>query len=160
MFTKAKTILKNNLTEFWEFAFKGNLISLAIGVVLGGAFGKLITSFVDNIVMPLINLFNPDAAKGAEYTTWKWRGIKYGLFMGDVISFIVIALAIFVLLVKVVGLIVKLTQKAQGPQKSTEPTEKECPLCLMKIPVKAVRCGHCTADIGGTPPATAAPRFA
>jgi large conductance mechanosensitive channel len=144
--------LKANLAEFWEFAFKGNLISLAIGVVLGGAFGALIKSFVDNIFMPIISLFSasPD---GAGYTRWEWKGIHFGVFIGDLISFLIIAAAIFVLMVKVVGWVVKLTRK---PAAASDPTEKECPLCLMKIPVKATRCGHCTADLGG-PTSTTAP---
>ena len=147
MIARAVSFLRANLTEFWEFAFKGNLISLAIGVVLGGAFGKLITSFVDNIFMPVISLVSATPEKGAGYTTWAWKGVKVGPFLGDLISFLIIATAIFLLMVKVVGWIVKLTKKAQGPQSPTEPTEKECPLCLMKIPVKARRCGHCTADL-------------
>jgi large conductance mechanosensitive channel len=152
--------LKANLAEFWEFAFKGNLISLAIGVVLGTAFGKLITSFVNNIFMPLISLFTGKPGQ-AGYERWEWHGIQFGVFVGDLISFLIIALAIFVLMVKVVGWLVKLTQKSQGPATPAEPTEKECPLCLMKIPVKATRCGHCTADLGGGggrgPNATTAP---
>jgi large conductance mechanosensitive channel len=146
--------LKANLAEFWEFAFKGNLISLAIGVVLGGAFGALIKSFVDNIFMPFISLpgkYMGDSGKG--YLGWEWQGVKYGLFIGDLISFLIIAAAIFVLMVKVVGWVVKLTRKPAAP---SDPTEKECPLCLMKIPAKAVRCGHCTADLGG-PTSTTAP---
>src|SRR6476661_8725267 len=94
--------LKANLGEFWEFAFKGNLISLAIGVVLGGAFGKLITSFVDNLFMPMIALPSRYMGKGGTgYLGWEWQGVKYGLFIGDLISFLIIAAAIFVLMVKV-----------------------------------------------------------
>ena len=149
MFARATSFLKSNLNEFYEFAFKGNLIALAIGVVLGGAFGKLITSFVDNVFMPLISAMSASPDKGAGYTQWQWRGVKFGAFLGDLVSFLIIALAVFLLTVKVVGWIVKLTRKAQPPSAPAEPTEKECPLCLMKIPAKAVRCGHCTADLDG-----------
>src|SRR5262245_9535654 len=131
MFARPIAFLKANLGEFWEFAFKGNLIALAIGVVLGGAFGKLITSFVANIFMPVISLFSATPDKGAGYTQWAWHGIKVGAFLADLISFLIIAAAIFVLMVKVVGWVVKLTKKAQAP---ADPTEKECPLCLMRIP--------------------------
>jgi large conductance mechanosensitive channel len=154
MFKRAAGFFRNNLTEFWEFAFKGNLISLAIGVVLGGAFGDLIKSFVGNIFMPVISLFGADTTKGAGYTQWQWRGIKVGAFLGDLVSFLIVAAAIFVLMVKVVSWVVKLTRKAPVPD---DPTEKECPLCLMKIPAKATRCGHCTADLGGGPTPTTAP---
>ena len=153
MFTKPIAFLKANFTEFWDFAFKGNLISLAIGVVLGGAFGKLITSFVNNIFMPVISLFTGKPGMPG-YERWEWHGIQFGAFIADVISFLIIAAAIFVLMVKVVSWVVKLTRKAPVP---ADPTEKECPLCLMKIPAKATRCGHCTADLGGGPPSTAAP---
>jgi large conductance mechanosensitive channel len=154
MFKRPLGYLRSNLTEFWEFAFKGNLISLAIGVVLGGAFGDLIKSFVGNIFMPVISLFGADATKGAGYMQWQWRGIKLGAFLGDLVSFLIVATAIFLLMVKVVGWIVSLTKKAQGPPPPDAPAEKECPLCLMKIPVRAVKCGHCTADL--TPDGSAA----
>jgi large conductance mechanosensitive channel len=154
MFAKPVAFLKANLGEFWEFAFKGNLISLAIGVVLGTAFGKLITSFVDNIFMPIISLPSQYmGSSGRGYLGWQWRGVNFGVFLGDLISFLIIAAAIFVLMVKVVGWVVKLTRK---PAAASDPTEKECPLCLMKIPLKAVRCGHCTADLDG-PTSTTAP---
>jgi large conductance mechanosensitive channel len=154
MFKRPLGYLRSNLTEFWEFAFKGNLISLAIGVVLGGAFGDLIKSFVGNIFMPVISLFGADATKGAGYMQWQWRGIKLGAFLGDLVSFLIVATAIFLLMVKVVGWIVTLTKKAQGPKAPDAPAEKECPLCLMKIPARATKCGHCTADL--TPGASAA----
>ena len=146
--------LKANLAEFWEFAFKGNLISLAIGVVLGGAFGTLIKSFVDNLFMPIISLPGKHFGNGGQgYLGWQWEGIKFGVFIGDLISFLIIAAAIFLLMVKVVGWVVKLTRKPATP---SDPTEKECPFCLMKIPVKASRCGHCTSDLDG-PTSTTAP---
>jgi large conductance mechanosensitive channel len=154
MFGKPIAFLKANLGEFWEFAFKGNLISLAIGVVLGGAFGNLITSFVKNIFMPIIALPGKYFGKsGQGYLGWEWQDLRFGLFIGDLISFLIIALAIFVLMVKVVGWVVKLTRKAPA---ASDPTEKECPFCLMKIPVKASRCGHCTSDLDG-PNSTTAP---
>jgi large conductance mechanosensitive channel len=156
MFKRAVTFLKGNLNEFWEFAFKGNLISLAIGVVLGGAFGSLIKSFVDNIFMPLISFAGADATKGAGYTQWQWHGVKFGAFIADLISFLIVALAIFLMMVKVVGWVVKLTKKMQGPTDPAQPTEKECPYCLMKIPLKAVKCGHCTADLEAAAAAAAA----
>ena len=138
--------LRGHLTEFWEFAFKGNLISLAIGVVLGGAFATMVKSFVDNIVMPLISLFSSQPGKPG-YLRWEWRGVKVGQFLGDAVTFVIVALVIFLLLVKVIGWIVKLTEKARGPKAPGEPTEKECPLCLMKIPARARRCGYCTSDL-------------
>jgi large conductance mechanosensitive channel len=151
MFKRAITFFKHNVGEFREFAFKGNLIQLAIGVVLGGAFGDLIKSFVSNVFMPVISIFSANPVKGAGYTQWQWRGVKFGAFLGDMISFVVIALAIFVLMVKVIGWMIQLTARVRGPAAPSEPIDKECPLCLMKIPMKAVKCGHCTSDL---PPGT------
>ena len=149
MFGKPLNILKSNLNEFKDFAFKGNLIQLAIGVVLGGAFGKLIASFVDNLFLPLISVFHADAAKGAGYTQWQWRGIKFGQFLGDLISFLIIALAIFLLMVKTIGWIVKLSARQQE-KPAAEATTKTCPYCLNTVPILAVRCGFCTSDIHDT----------
>lgn len=146
MFGKAIGVLKANLNEFKEFAFKGNLIQLAIGVVLGGAFGNLIKSFVDNLFLPLISVFNADAAKGAGYTQWQFKGIKFGAFLGDLISFLIIALAIFILMVKVIGWIVKLSARQQK-QETADATTKTCPYCMNTIPVKASRCGFCTSAL-------------
>ena len=119
---------------------------------------KLVTSFVDNIFMPVISLFSSTPGRGAGHMRWEWRGVRVGPFLGDLVSFLIVAVAIFLMMVKVVGWIVKLTRKAQAPAAAAEPTEKECPMCLMKIPVKAVRCGHCTSHLEGTAvPAGGAP---
>jgi large conductance mechanosensitive channel len=157
MFGKAVGVLKSNLTEFKEFAFKGNLIQLAIGVVLGGAFGKLITSFVDNLFLPVLSVFgaDPKNPNAAGYMRWQWRGIKFGAFVGDLISFLIISLAIFFLMVKVIGWIVKLSARQQADTPST-PTTKTCPYCLNTIPLLATRCGFCTSDINETLPPAAA----
>jgi large conductance mechanosensitive channel len=151
MIQRTLKFLRGNVAEFWEFAFKGNLISLAIGVVLGGAFGSLVKSFVDNLVVPLLGLLT-GAGKDGAYTQWQWRGIKYGAFLGDAVSFLLVSLAIFLLMIKVVDVIVKLTHRVKPPPAPGEPAEKECPLCLMKIPNKARRCGHCTADLPAATP--------
>jgi large conductance mechanosensitive channel len=163
MFGKAVGVLKNNLNEFKEFAFKGNLIQLAIGVVLGGAFGKLISSFVDNLFLPVLSAFgaDPKNAGNAGYMSWQWRGIKFGAFLGDLISFLIIATAIFLLMVKVIGWIVKLSARQQAGEPPS-PTTKTCPHCLNTVPLLATRCGFCTSDIKETlpPPATAAAALA
>ena len=156
MFAKAVGFLKANLNEFKEFAFKGNLVQLAIGVVLGGAFGKLITSFVDNLFLPVLSVVGADPKNpgAAGYTAWQWRGIKFGAFLGDLISFLIVALAIFVLMVKVIGWIVKLSARQQT-EVTANPTTKTCPFCLNTIPILATRCGHCTSDVKETVPGAA-----
>jgi len=156
MFGKAVGVLKSNLNEFKEFAFKGNLIQLAIGVVLGGAFGKLIASFVDNLFLPILSAFGADPKNtgSAGYMAWQWRGVKFGAFLGDLISFLIIALAIFILMVKVIGWIVKLSARQQAGE-APSPTTKTCPHCLNTVPLLASRCGFCTSDIKDTIPAAA-----
>lgn len=150
MFGKAIGVLKNNLNEFKEFAFKGNLIQLAIGVVLGGAFGGLIKSFVDNLFLPILSVFGASSEGGLPgYARWQFRGIRFGQFLADMISFLIIALAIFLLMVKVVGLLSRLTKKPAGT--TDTPVDKECPYCLSKIPLKATKCAHCTSELPALP---------
>ena len=105
------------LEEFKAFALKGNVVDLAVAVVIGGAFGKIVDSFVKNIVMPLISLVIPGEQA---YVNWKFvvgaKEIPYGLFLGEVVNFIIVAFAIFILLVKLVGsMIKKRTEEAAAP---------------------------------------------
>lgn len=140
------------LKEFKEFLMRGNVLDLAVAVVIGGAFGKIVTSFVGDVLMPAIglllgkvdfsNLFvnlsdthynTIAAAKAAGSPT-----LNYGLFINGVIDFIIIGFAIF--------LIVKAVNKLQKP-KAAEVTTKECQYCLSSIPLKATRCAHCTSQL-------------
>ena len=139
------------LKEFKEFAMRGNLIDLAIGIVIGGAFGKIVTSFVNDVVMPPIgkllrgvnfaDLFidlsgtNPasvQAAKDAGVPT-----LNYGAFLNTVIDFIIVAFVMF--------LVVKAINKMKKPAPAAAPTTKECPYCKTEIPLAATRCPHCTS---------------
>jgi len=139
------------LNEFRAFALKGNVIDMAIGIVIGVAFGKIVTSLVSDILMPplgllmgkvdfsslFINLSGPHytslaAAKAAGAPT-----INIGVFLQAIFDFIIVAFVIF-LLVKQVN------RLKREPQAS--PTTKDCPYCLSSIPIKATRCGHCTSE--------------
>ncbi len=143
------------LKEFREFAVKGNVLDMAIGIILGVAFGKIVTSMVEDIIMPPLglllgkvdftNLFfsltgrhfdTLAAAKAAGAPT-----VNYGLFVNNVLNFLIVAFAIFLLVRKVNRF------KRQQEAPPVEPTTRECPYCLSAIPVKAVRCAHCTADV-------------
>ena len=126
--------------EFKAFAFKGNMIDLAVAVVIGGAFGAVISSLVKNVIMPALSYVLPEQAG---YTAWKIGRIEIGIFMGEVINFLVIAVAVFLCIVQVLGMIQKLTT----PPAPSEPVTKECPYCLSVIPIKARKCAHCTADL-------------
>lgn len=142
------------LKEFKEFAMRGNVLDLAIGVIIGGAFGKIVTSLVNDILMPPIGLLlgqvnfgdlyidlsggnyeSLSAAQAAGAAT-----INYGLFLNTVIDFLIVALVIF--------LIVRQINRLQKPApKPAEPTTKECPYCLSAIPKKATRCPACTSAL-------------
>ncbi|OMF03991.1 mechanosensitive ion channel protein MscL [Paenibacillus sp. FSL H7-0331] len=142
------------IKEFKEFALKGNMIELAIGVIIGGAFGKVVTSIVNDIVMPPIGLLlgrvnfselfislngthyeNLAKAKEASAPT-----LNYGLFINNALDFLIVAAVIFIA-VKQLNRLRKKQENQPAPKKQT----KDCPECLSEIPEKAVRCKYCTA---------------
>ena len=146
------------LTEFKEFAMRGNVIDLAVGVVIGGAFGKIVTALVDKVIMPPIglliggvdfsNLFLTlkEGAKAAgPYATLaaaKDAGavtMNIGLFINTLISLVIVGFAIF--------MVVKAISKLQKQPQPADPTTKECPQCCTEIPLKASRCPHCTSEL-------------
>jgi len=99
--------------EFKAFAFKGNVVDLAVGVIIGGAFGKIVDSLVKHLIMPLISLIVPSEQS---YLGWKWvihgKEIPYGLFLGEVVNFLIVALALYIFIVKFLGLILKSKKQA------------------------------------------------
>jgi large conductance mechanosensitive channel len=145
------------LKEFKAFVMRGNVLDLAVGIIIGGAFGTIVKSLVDDVIMPPIglalgnvdftNLFLmlkpglkapppyptlPDAQAAGAVT------INYGSFINNVVTFIIVALAVF--------LIVRVANRLK-PQDAATPTTKDCPYCRMAIPVAATRCPHCTSDL-------------
>src|SRR5882757_8334729 len=139
------------LKEFKEFIARANVVDLAVGVIIGVAFGKIVTSLVEGIIMPPIGLllgkvdFSSlflvlDHAKGVPVSLAdaKAKGIPviaYGAFLNDVVNFVIVALVIF-LLVKIVNKL-----------RNTDPSKKDCPYCLSSIPIAATRCSACCADL-------------
>jgi large conductance mechanosensitive channel len=141
--------------EFREFIARGNVIDLAVAVVIGAAFGRIITSLVEGVVMPPIGLilgkvdfaslfYVLDSSKGtpkslAEAKTLGVPIIAYGQFLNDIINFLIVAFVIF--------LVVKAYNRLKSKQAASDaPTTKDCPYCLSTIPLKATRCKDCTAD--------------
>jgi len=139
--------------EFREFIMRGNVVDLAVGVVIGSAFGKIVTSFVEDVLMPPIGLMlgNADfsnlfvnlsgkhypsvaAAKQAGAAT-----LNYGIFFNNILNFLIIAFAIF--------LLIKQINRMNRPAPATAPATKDCPHCLSAVPLKATKCAHCTSEL-------------
>lgn len=126
------------LKEFREFAIRGNVMDLAVAVIIGGAFGKIITSLVDDILMPLIGLvlggidFTKQTAKVGDAV------VEWGLFVQSIIDFLIIAFVIF--------LLVRAMNRLKREEPAT-PTTKECTHCFTTIPLKATRCPNCTSQL-------------
>jgi large conductance mechanosensitive channel len=143
------------LKEFREFAMKGSVVDLAIGVIIGASFGKIVDSLVNDIIMPPIgralggvdftNMFV--ALSGGEFPTLKAAKdagaatINYGVFINTVVNFLIVALCLFAV-VKAMN-----SMRRQQPAAAPAPTTKNCPQCQMEIPIKAVKCGHCTSPV-------------
>lgn len=148
--------------EFKEFAMKGNVVDLAVGVVVGGAFGKIVTSLVNDIIMPVVGLLigNVDFSNlyinlsGKSYPSLqvaKAAGavtINYGLFLNTLLNFLIIAFSIF-LVIRQINKLKKLTGNKENQEVKT--TEKKCPYCLSKINIEATRCPNCTSILNKNP---------
>lgn len=146
------------LKEFKEFAMKGNVLDMAVGIIIGGAFGTIVKSLVSDVIMPPIGLLLGGvdfsnlflllkSEEGAVFTALadaQAAGavtINYGLFVNNVISFLIVVFAVF-MLVKGIN-----TAKQEETATPAEPTTKECGKCCSSIPIKAVRCPNCTSEV-------------
>jgi large conductance mechanosensitive channel len=143
------------LKEFKEFAMRGNVLDMAVGIVIGAAFGKIVSSFVSDMLMPpigkllgrvdfaslFINLGDTDYATLAEAQAAGAPTINYGIFLNTVLDFLIVAFAIF-LLIRQVN---RLKRKEAAPP--AVPTTRECPYCLSQVALKARRCAHCTSEL-------------
>jgi len=141
------------LKEFKDFAMKGNVLDMAIGVIIGGAFGKIVSSLVGDVLMPPIGLLmgkvdfaslfiNLSGTPQPSLTAAKAAGaptINYGVFLQATFDFIIIAFVIF--------LLVKQVNRLKKPEPTAAPTTKDCPHCLSAIPIKATKCAHCTSNV-------------
>lgn len=150
------------MQEFKEFAVKGNVVDMAVGIIIGAAFGTIVNSLVNDVIMPPVglllggvdfsNLYVPLAAgtPAGPYETLAAAQeagavtINYGVFLNNVISFLVVAFAVF-MLVRAVNRLRRQEQVAPA-----SPTEKACDFCATNIPIQAKRCPHCTSQLGAT----------
>jgi large conductance mechanosensitive channel len=143
------------LKEFKEFIMRGNVLDLAIGIIIGAAFGKIVTSMVNDIIMPpvglllgkvdfsnlFINLSSKHFTTLAEAKAAGAATINYGLFINTVLDFLVIALVVF--------LVIRQANRFKRQQEVLAPPTKECPYCFMSIPPMATRCPYCTTEVSG-----------
>lgn len=141
------------IDEFKEFAMRGNVVDMAVGIIIGAAFGKIVTSLVNDVILPPIGLLLGGVdftnlyitLKGGEFpslTAAQAAGavtINYGLFINSIINFLIVALAIFV--------VIKQMNRMKKPAPAAAPSTKECPYCFSSIPIKATRCPNCTSEL-------------
>ncbi|MCI6821587.1 MAG: large conductance mechanosensitive channel protein MscL [Clostridiales bacterium] len=134
--------MRKFISEFKEFAMKGNVMDMAVGIIIGSAFTGIVTSLVDNILSPVIGLLTRGNFDGLAVDFFGVT-LKYGSFIMAVINFLIVAFVLFV--------IIKAMNKAkslgQKQEEEAEPEVKECPYCMSEIPVKATRCPHCTSQL-------------
>ena len=130
------------VTEFKEFVLRGNVIDLAVGVIVGGAFGGIVTALVKDIITPLIGLPGKVDLSNLN-TTIHGAKFAFGDFLNSVVSFLILAVVVFFVIVKPVNYLMSL-RKTETPVAAVT---RECPECLSSIPLKAVRCAFCTAEV-------------
>ena len=127
------------LKEFREFAMRGNVLDLAVAVIIGGAFGKIIASLVNDVLMPLIGLVMGGVNFADLSFTVGAAVVKWGAFVQSIVDFVIVAFVIF--------MIVRAMNRMQKPAPVAAPTTKECPYCFSIVPLKATRCPNCTSQL-------------
>ena len=138
--------IKKFLEEFKAFAMRGNVLDMAVGVVVGGAFTAIVTALVEDVINPVIGLFFK-ADFSSVVIDLGGSSIKIGEFVNSIINFLIVAFVLFV----VIKAINSLHKKPEAPAAPAEPTTKVCPFCQSEIAIKAVRCPHCTSKLEGFP---------
>ena len=134
------------LKEFREFAMRGNVVDMAVGIIIGGAFGKIVSSLVNDVVMPPIGMllgnmdFSSLSITLREKTTEAAAvTINYGLFINTMLDFVIVAFVIF--------MVIKQMNRLKREEPPKEPNTKDCPMCCSSIPIKATRCPQCTSEL-------------
>lgn len=145
------------LKEFKEFAMRGNVVDMAVGIIIGAAFGKIVSSFVNDVLMPpiglllgkvnfsnlFIDLSGNNFATLEEATKAGAATINYGLFFNTILDFVIVAFAVFLMIRQINRM------KREPEAVPASPDTKQCPFCLSTVPLQAVRCPHCTSDLKG-----------
>lgn len=134
------------LKEFKEFAVKGNVVDMAVGIIIGAAFGKIVSSLVADVIMPPVGVLLGNVDFSSLVVTLRHATssspavvIRYGVFINTIIDFVIVAFAMFI--------VIKQLNRFKKPAPAAAPTTTDCPHCLMSVPVGASRCGHCTSEL-------------
>ncbi len=147
------------LKEFKEFAMRGNIIDLAVGVIIGGAFQKIVSSLVDDIITPLLSIFTGNV----DFSQLAYSDIRYGAFLTSILDFIIVAFSIFIVIRYINKLNEKLAKikeaeleklakegklrRRKDDNVAEVPTSKVCPFCFSEVNIHATRCPHCTSEL-------------
>lgn len=134
--------MKSFINDFKDFIARGNVIDMAVGVIIGGAFGKIVSSLVDNILTPLIGILLGGVNFSDLSVVVGTAEVKYGAFLQSVFDFLIIALVIFTIIRQISNITSKFKKEEEAA-----PTEKECPFCKSTIAINATRCPHCTSEL-------------
>lgn len=134
--------MKNFMNEFKKFIARGNVMDMAVGIIIGGAFTSIVKSLVDDIISPLLGAFGGMNFDQFSVTLFGTATLNYGKFITAVINFLIMALIIFIIIKTINGVSKKLSRK-----KEEAPTTKTCPYCKSKIDIEATRCPHCTSEL-------------
>lgn len=129
-----KSLITNFMKEFKDFIARGNVLDMAVGIIIGSAFTAIVNSLVADILTPIITMFTDDS-----FSALNFRGIMYGKFINAVISFLLTAFVVF--------MIVKTMNMFKKKEEAAAPTTKTCPYCKSEIALDAVKCPHCTSDV-------------
>ncbi|MBE6451173.1 MAG: large-conductance mechanosensitive channel protein MscL [Alphaproteobacteria bacterium] len=140
--------MKNFINEFKKFAMRGNVIDMAVGIIIGAAFGKIVDSMVKDVIMPPIGVL----LGKVDFSDLKLMlndevAINYGMFINNVISFIIVAFAVFILIKAINTLQEKMAAAEKKEEAKAAPTTKKCPYCCSEIALEATRCPHCTSEL-------------
>lgn len=140
--------MKEFFNEFKKFAMRGNVMDMAVGIIIGAAFGKIVSSLVEDVIMPPIGL----ALGKVDFSDLAWKltddvSIKYGAFINTVISFIIVAFAVFILIKAINTLQAKMLKEEKDAEAAAAPATKKCPYCCSDIALEATRCPHCTSEL-------------
>ena len=141
-------MIKNFLNEFKTFAMRGNVMDMAVGIIIGAAFGKIVTSLVEDVIMPPIGwiLGNVDFSNLVLKLNDE-VSIKYGAFINTIISFVIVAFAVFILIKAINTLQAKMLKAEADAAANAAPTTKKCPYCCNEVNIEATRCPFCTSEL-------------